>query len=151
MGLLSMTGTMNMGVAPAWRLLFFLRPFLPVVVVAAAAAAAATTLAPAGAATGWKSLKMAFFWGVQGELELDEATEWFWAGVSDGLWDEVWVAYLADEVERNHISGLGNEIVGSEDELVVRTDRHNHRRSQDSRAVSESGKENAGVHHDGGV
>lgn len=55
-GWLSTTGTMNMGVLPAWRLLFlfFFPPFLPLV------AAAALLLAPAGAATGWKSLKMAF-------------------------------------------------------------------------------------------
>lgn len=72
MGFVSVTGTMNMGVLAAWRLLFFLRPFLPVVVVVAATAA---TFAPAGAATGWKSLKMAFRWGVQGELAFDEATE----------------------------------------------------------------------------
>ena len=60
-------GTINMGVLPAWRLLFlFLPPPLPPLGL------------PLGfPGIGWKSEKIAFFSGWQGLLAVDEATEWF--------------------------------------------------------------------------
>lgn len=61
------------------------------------------------------------------------------------------VAYLAHKIEGNHISRLSDDSVRREDKLVVRANCDLHGCSQDSRAVSESGDENAGVHHDEGV
>ncbi len=71
MGWLSVMGTMNMGVFPAWRLLLRLRP-LP----------ALPPPAPLGEplglpGMGWKSEKMAFCWGWQGLFASEEATLWF--------------------------------------------------------------------------
>lgn len=58
------------------------------------------------------------------------------------------VTYLADEFESNHVSRLGSDRVRREDELVVCADGDLHRSSQHSRAMGESGEENAGVHLD---
>lgn len=59
--------------------------------------------------------------------------------------------YLADEVEGNHITGLGDDRIRSEDELVVRANGDLHGGSHDSRALGKSSENNAGVHHVGGV
>jgi hypothetical protein len=62
-GAVSVTGTMNMGVLPAWRLAFLPAP------------APGLPLGLPG--MGWKSEKMALRWGWQGVLALLEATLWF--------------------------------------------------------------------------
>jgi hypothetical protein len=66
----SVMGTMNMGVLPAWRLAFLpLPPALPGL--------------PLGLpGMGWKSEKMALRWGWQGVFAFEDATLWFWRGVS---------------------------------------------------------------------
>jgi hypothetical protein len=70
-GAVSVMGTMNMGVLPAWRLL--LRPLPP------AAAALGLPLGLPG--MGWKSEKIALFSGWQGLFAVEEATLWFCVGV----------------------------------------------------------------------
>ena len=59
----------------------------------------------------------------------------------------LWSAYLADEVEGDHVTGLGNDSIGREHELIVRANGDLHSSGQNGRAVGESRENNAGVHH----
>jgi hypothetical protein len=143
MGWVSVMGTMNMGVFPAWRLLFLL--FLP-------PAPPPPLGLPLGLpGMGWKSEKMAFLSGWQGLLAVEEATEWFWgAWVSGrGYEGEVVVAwtYLGNEVEGNHVSRLGRDRVGSELELVVRCNSNHHSGSRSGHSLGKPGSEDSREQH----
>jgi hypothetical protein len=128
MGCVSVTGSMNMGVLAAWRLLLRLLPW-----------ARLFPTPGAGAATGWKSEKMALRWGWHGVFALEEATLWFWREmlIEIVMWEEARV-YLADEIEGNRVSGLRGDAVGRELEFVVRCYCYCHGGSGCGEAVGES-------------
>jgi hypothetical protein len=57
------------------------------------------------------------------------------------------ISYLSEEVESNHISGLGSDRVGSELELVVRSNRDHHCGGGDSHGLGKSDSEDGGEKH----
>lgn len=60
-------------------------------------------------------------------------------------------AYLSDKVEGNHVSGLSDDRVGSELELVVRRDSDHHSGGGGCHGLGKPGSEDSGVKHLEGV
>lgn len=60
-------------------------------------------------------------------------------------------AYLSNEVEGNHVSGLGGDRVGSELELVVRRDSDHHSGGGSCHGLGKPGSEDGGEEHVDGV
>lgn len=56
-------------------------------------------------------------------------------------------AYLGNEVEGNHVSGLGGDRVGSELKLVVRRDGDHHSGGGSGQGLGKPGSENSGEEH----
>lgn len=55
--------------------------------------------------------------------------------------------YLSNEVEGDHVSGLGSDRIGSELELVVRRNRDHHCGGGSGHGLSKSGSEDGGEKH----
>jgi hypothetical protein len=56
-------------------------------------------------------------------------------------------SYLSEEVESNHISGLGSDRVGSELELVVRSNRDHHCGGGSGHGLGKTDSEDGGEKH----
>ncbi len=59
----------------------------------------------------------------------------------------VLLSYLRNEVESNHVSGLGSDRVGGKLELVVGRNRDHHSSSRSSHCLEKTGSENCGEKH----
>ena len=57
------------------------------------------------------------------------------------------ISYLSEEVESNHISGLGSDRVGSKLELVVRSNRDHHCSGGSGHGLGKPGSEDSGEKH----
>lgn len=57
------------------------------------------------------------------------------------------VSYLSDEVESNHVSGLGSNRVGGKLELVVRSDRDHHSSGGSSHRLCKPDREDSREEH----
>ena len=57
------------------------------------------------------------------------------------------ISYLSEEVESNHVSGLSSDRVGSELELVVRSDRDHHCGGGSGHGLGKPDSEDGGEKH----